>query len=245
MATADIGYDDPRMTLVEHLDELRKRLFYASLAIAISTVVVFTQWDRILEFLTAFYRDAANDPEKNLVNPDLLGSIAVRLKVAGYGGLYLSSPVWLFQLWKFITPGLRKKEKQYAIPFVVSSVLLFTAGGAVALLTLPQALKFLISFAGRDVEPLLSPQGFVGLVVLMVVSFGVCFEFPVVLVALQLAGITSSTALLKGWRYAIVIVVLIAAVATPSQDPFSLFAMAIPMWLLYFVAIGIGKLAKK
>jgi sec-independent protein translocase protein TatC len=153
--------------------------------------------------------------------------------------------VWLYQVWKFITPGLRKKERQYAIPFVVASVVLFTFGGAVALLTLPKALEFLINFAGRDLQALLEPKGFVSLVVLMIVAFGVCFEFPVVLVALQLVGVLSSKQLLKGWRYAIVIVVIIAAVATPSQDPFSLFAMAIPMWVLYFVAIGIGKLAKK
>jgi sec-independent protein translocase protein TatC len=244
MVTAD-SFDDTRMTLVEHLDELRKRLFKASLAIAICTIIVFSQYDRILDFLTQFYRDAANDPAKTLVNPDLIANIGIRLKVAGYGGLYLSSPVWLYQVWKFITPGLRKKEKKYAIPFVISSVLLFTLGAAVAILTVPQALKFLIAYAGRDVEPLLSPAGYVNLVVLMIVAFGVCFEFPVVLVALQLAGIISSTTLLKGWRYAIVIVVLIAAVATPSQDPFSLFAMAVPMWILYFVSILIGKIAKK
>lgn len=237
--------DDTRMTLVEHLDELRKRMFKASLAVVIGTVVVFSQYNLILDFLTRFYRDATGDPNKTLTIVDLTGSFGVRLKVAGYGGLYLSSPVWLYQAWKFITPGLRKKERQYAIPFVVSSVLLFTMGGAVALLTLPQALKFLITFAGKDLEPLLEPKGYIGLVILMILAFGVCFEFPVVLVALQLAGIMSSRQLLRGWRYAVVIVVVIAAVATPSQDPFSLMAMAVPMWILYFVAIGIGKLAKK
>ncbi len=231
---------DQRMTLVEHLDELRKRMFKAALAIAVGTIIVFAQYNRVLEFLTSFYRDATGDPTKTLTIIDLTGSFGIRLKVAGYGGLYLSSPVWLYQAWKFITPGLRKKERQYAIPFVVSSVALFTAGGAIALLTLPQALKFLISYAGGDLEPLLEPKGYVGLVILMIVAFGICFEFPVVLVALQLAGVMSSRTLLKGWRYAIVIVVLIAAVATPSQDPFSLLAMAVPMWLLYFVAVGIG-----
>jgi sec-independent protein translocase protein TatC len=236
---------DQRMTLIEHLSELRSRMFKASLAVAIGTIVVFAQYNRILDFLTRFYREATGDPTKTLSIIDLTGSFGIRLKVAGYGGLYLSSPVWLYQAWKFITPGLKKKERQYAIPFVVSSVVLFTLGGAVALLTLPQALKFLITYAGGDLQPLLEPKGYIGLVILMIVAFGVCFEFPVVLVALQLAGIMSSRTLLRGWRYAVVIVVVIAAVATPSQDPFSLMAMAIPMWLLYFVAIGIGKLAKK
>ena len=237
--------EDGRMTLVQHLTELRRRLVISAAAIAVGLVVGFILYDRITDFLVSYYRDAIGDPTKKLIITDPTQGFTTRFKVATYTGLYVASPVWLFQIWRFITPGLSKKEKRYAIPFIISSMLLFMFGAVIAILTLPQALKFLVNISGRNIETFFTPSGYLGLVVIMVVAFGVCFEFPVVLVALQMAGVMSSRALLKQWRVAIVVVVVIAAVATPSQDPYSLFAMALPMWVFYFAAIGIGRLAGK
>ena len=237
--------DESRMTLVAHLSELRRRLVISSAAIAVGVVVGFALYNRITGFLVHYYRDAIGDPSKKLIVTDPAQGFTTRFKVATYTGLYVASPVWLFQVWRFITPGLSKREKRYAVPFIVSSMLLFMLGAFIAILTLPQALKFLINISGKDVEPFFTPAGYLGLVVIMIVAFGICFEFPVVLVALELAGVVSSKALLTHWRAAVVVVVVIAAVATPSQDPYSLFAMAIPMWIFYFAAIGIGKLAGK
>jgi sec-independent protein translocase protein TatC len=237
--------DDGRMTLFEHLTELRRRMVISAGAIAVGVIIGFVLYNRILSFLVKYYRDVVHDQNKNLIVTDPTQGFTTRFKVATYTGLYLASPVWLYQVWRFITPGLSKREKRYVVPFIISSIALFMFGASVAILTLPQALKFLVDIGGKNVEPFFTPSGYLGLVVLMIVAFSICFEFPVVLVALQLAGVVTSAKLLRGWRVAIVVVVVIAAVATPSQDPYSLFAMAIPMWIFYFAAIGIGKLAKK
>jgi sec-independent protein translocase protein TatC len=237
---------EARMSLRDHLVELRKRLFVSAICIAIGlSLVASIGYQPIIDILLEPYRDVTGDPEKLLTIIDPTEGFTTRIKVGTYGGLFLASPVWLFQIWRFITPALTKKEKRYAIPFIVSSILLFAFGAAIAFYTLPQALKFLVTIGGTSTETLFSPAKYIGLVVVLIVAFGVCFEFPVVLVALQLAGAVSSKQLLKGWRYAIVIVVVIAAVATPSQDPVTLMFMAVPMWIFYFGAIGIGKLMKK
>ncbi len=236
---------DDRMPLREHLVELRKRMFISALAIAVGAILGVALYNNVLDFLIGPYREATKNPTATLkvINPT--DGITTRLKVGTYVGLFLSSPIWLLQIWRFITPGLKKNERRYAIPFILSSIMLFLLGAAIAIVTLPKAIEFLVTFAGRDTEAFYSPAGYLGFVVLVIAAFGICFEFPVVLVALQLAGIVSSAKLLKGWRYAIVIVIVIAAVATPSQDPYSLFFMAVPMWIFYFAAIGIGKLFKK
>lgn len=238
--------DEGKMPLREHLVELRKRMFISALAIAIGTFVgVLVLYPYILDILLVPYRKATRDPDRLLVVINPTDAITTRLKVGTYCGLFLSSPVWLLQIWRFITPGLKKNEKRYAVPFIVASMLLFLLGAGIAYYTLPKALEFMVTFAGRGTESLYSPAGYLGFVVLVIAAFGVCFEFPVILVALQLAGIVKSSALLKGWRYAIVIVIVIAAIATPSQDPYTLFFMAGPMWAFYFIAIGIGKMLKK
>ena len=165
--------------------------------------------------------------------------------MAGYVGLFLASPVVLFQMWRFITPGLHPREKKYAMPFVVSSIVLFVFGAVIAMLTFPQALHFLIAVGGPNLQTIFSPAKYLNLILLMIIAFGVAFEFPVVLVFLELAGVLS-TARLKEWRrWAIVVIFVIAAVITPSQDPYSLFAMAIPMCLFYEAAILIGRVLKK
>jgi sec-independent protein translocase protein TatC len=237
---------EARMSLRDHLVELRKRMFVSAIFIAIGVAFMASVgYQPVIDLLLQPYRDVTGDPNKLLTIINPTEGVTTRLKVGTYGGLFLSSPVWLFHIWRFITPALTKKEKRYAIPFIVASILLFASGAAIAVYTLPQALKFLVKIGGTSTETLFSPAGYIGLVVVIIVAFGVCFEFPVVLVALQLAGAVSSKQLLKGWRYAIVIVVIIAAVATPSQDPYTLMFMAVPMWIFYFGAIGIGKLMKK
>lgn len=241
----DVNADDAKMPLREHLSELRKRMFISALAIAIGTVIGIYFYNEITNFLIEPYRTALKNKDAKFLVTDPTKGVTIRLKVGTYCGLMLSSPVWLLQLWRFITPGLKRNEKKYAIPFIISSILLFISGAAIAILTLPKALEFLITFAGVDSEIQYTADGYLGFVILVIAAFGVCFEFPVILVALQLAGLVTPSALLKGWRYAIVVVIIVAAVATPSQDPYSLFFMAGPMWLFYFIAIGIGKVLKK
>jgi sec-independent protein translocase protein TatC len=236
---------DGRMTLVEHLAELRHRVFICLIAIAIGGTVVFIFSSHVINFFLTFYRDAVHDKHRTLQALGPLDPFLVRLKIATYGGIVLALPVWLWQLWRFITPGLNPKEKKYAVPFVLSSIVLFIAGGAVALLTLQPALHFLLKIGGSGVVANLTADKYLSLVGLMIVAFGIAFEFPVVLMFLLLAHVLT-TAQLRQWRRpAILIIVIFAAVITPSQDPYSLFFMAVPMYIFYELCILIGRILKR
>jgi sec-independent protein translocase protein TatC len=234
-----------RMTVFEHLGELRRRLIICLVAVAVAATIVFIVAPEIISFLVTFYKNATNGSRNALVFTGPLDAFATRLKIAMYGGIVLASPVWLFQLWRFITPGLNPNEKKYAIPFILSSIVLFIMGGIVALLTLEPALNFLLKIGGSDLKPLLTADKYISLVSLMIVAFGLSFEFPVVLVFLLIARVLT-TAQLRHWRrYAAVIIVAFAAVITPSQDPYSLFAMAVPMYIFYEGSILIGRFLKR
>lgn len=245
MAASAVGADEHRMSLIEHLIELRRRFFISALAIVAVSIAAYVFYDHVQLFLVNYYRDATHDTSKNFAVFGALEGFATRLRLSSYIGLFGSSPIWLWQLWRFITPGLNPNEKKYAIPFVVSSVLLFVGGAAMALYTLPAGLDFLVANAGKYAEPFYNLDKFVGLVTLIIVAFGFAFLFPVVIVFLELVNILQWKTLLKGWRYAIVIIFIIAAVITPSQDPYTLVGMAGPMCIFYFASIGIGWLAKR
>ncbi len=247
------------MSLMEHLAELRMRIIRSGLAIVVGSILVIAFYDQVMSWLLAPYRDlCARKPADYcgqsfdaatgralLFNPDPIEGFSTRLRIGFYGGIVLAMPVLLWQLWKFIVPALHKSERRYAVGFVGSSVVLFAAGGFLAFTTLERALEFLISWAGEDVDPLFQVQAYVRLVTLMVVAFGVGFTIPVLLVFLQLLGVLTPQTLLRGWRYAIVGTFFVAAAITPSGDPISLLALSVPMVVLYFVAILIGRLVQR
>jgi sec-independent protein translocase protein TatC len=234
------------MTLVDHLTELRYRIVVSLVAVGIGMAIAFVLYDRILDFLLDPYCEILPKGQAcTLVIRDPLEGFATRLRVSGWAGLFLASPVVLWQLWRFVTPGLHADEKRYAVPFVVSSILLFGLGGALALVTFPRALDFLVGVGGNDVSTLFSPAPYLRLVVLMILAFGLAFEFPVLLVFLQLARVLSSRQLGTWRRTAVVVIFVVAAVITPSQDPWSLFAMAVPMYVFYEASILIGRLLKR
>lgn len=233
------------MTVVEHLTELRRRLFVSIVAIALGATISFIFAPQIISFLVTYYEEATDGSRKALIFTGPLDAFATRLKIATYGGIVLALPVWLFELWRFITPGLNPKEKKYAIPFVFASLFLFACGAVVAFLTLEPALNFLLNIGGADLEPLLSADKYVSLVGLMIIAFGLSFEFPVILVFLLLARVITTRQLRRWRRYAAIAIVAFAAVITPSQDPYSLFAMAIPMYLFYESCIIIGRFLKR
>ena len=240
--------DDPgldRMTLVEHLGELRSRLVKAAFALAIGAAIGFTLSNRALSFLVDPYCEAQEGEGCRLVVIDPLEGFGTRIKLALFIGVVLASPVILWQVWRFVTPGLHKNEKRYAIPFIASSILLFVGGAAGAVLTFPKALDFLIAIGGPDLVPLFSPSKYLRLYLLVVVAFGISFEFPILLTFLQLARILKSSQLRKWRRGAIVSIFVFAALITPSQDPITLLAMAGPMYLFYEVSILLGKAFKR
>jgi sec-independent protein translocase protein TatC len=238
------------MTLFEHLAELRRRVVISAAAVLVGGVIVYIFYDPVFHFLVHPYHSyLVHHPSKNISNGQLvatspLEAFLTRLKISLYGGLILGSPVVLWQLWRFITPGLHKNEKRYALPFVVAAVALFATGVATAIVVFPRALNWLIN-AGGPVVPLYGPGKYVGLYAAMCVVFGAVFMYPLVLVFLQLAEVVPSSTWRRWRRVAIVVIAVVAAVITPSSDPFSFFALAVPMYVLYEGSIVVGRLLKK
>jgi sec-independent protein translocase protein TatC len=234
------------MTVVEHLGELRRRIFISLGAILVGASICFFFTPQIIAFLTTFYRESLDRRVVNeLIFTGPADAFLLRLKIATYGGIVLAMPVWLFQIWRFVTPGLNPREKRFAVPFIVSAIVLFTLGGFVAFLTLKPALRFLLGIGGEDLQPLLTGTSYLTLVALMIVAFGISFEFPVVLVFLLLARVLTTEQLRRWRRWALVLITLFAALITPSQDPYSLLFMAAPMYLFYESSILIGRMLKR
>jgi sec-independent protein translocase protein TatC len=229
------------MTLAEHLAELRRRLIVAVVAFAAAATVAAVFYNRLLSILQHPYCQASpHDCRFYVTGP--LDPLTLRVEMAAFGGLILASPVILWQVWRFITPGLRAAEKRYAVPFVAAAFVLFLAGCATAYFIFPHALRFLKDVGGSHLYQLLSPTSYLSLVLWMMVLFGLSFEFPVVLVALELVRVVRPSQLLHAWRWAVIGITAAAAVFTPSSDPFSMLALAVPLVAFYFLAIGIGKL---
>ena len=244
-----VATPEDRMTLTQHLAELRTRIIRSVLAILLGIIIILALYDQVLQFLRKPYtdlcrsKDWANCGELQFLSP--LEGLSTRLSIATYGGIIIALPVLMWQLWRFIVPALHAKEKKYAIPFVLSSVVLFILGGFVAFWTLGPALDFLISWGGDDVQANFQVSKYISFVGLMIAAFGIAFEFPVLLVFLQLVGVVTPQQLVKQWRYAIVTIMVIAAVITPSGDPYSMMALAVPMTLFYIISILIGLFAQK
>ncbi len=245
------------MTLIEHLSELRNRLIKSVLAVALSAIACWIFYPWILEFLLEPYCRTFPVQDRidsrlfgpnggcNLFVTDPLEPFSVRLTVAGYGGLALAMPVVLWQGWRFVAPGLYRHEKRYAVPFVAAGVLLFFLGAGLAYWSLPRALDFLVSIGGPDLVSLFSPQRYLSFVVKMMVAFGLAFQFPIVLIGLQAMGIIENRTLRKIRSYAIVGIVALVAVITPSGDPFTLMALSIPMYAFYEISILWGVLTSR
>jgi sec-independent protein translocase protein TatC len=232
------------MTLAEHLGELRRRVTVCALVFVTAMTLAFIVYNPILAFLKRPYCQAAPKHCVFFITGPLDG-LTLRMKIAAYGGAFLASPVLLWELWRFITPGLNPKEKKYAIPFVVSSLVLFSLGCLVAYVTFPHALGFLDTIGGPSLNQILDPTKYLSLIVLMMTVFGLTFEFPVVLVSLEVAGVVTPKRLSSWRRWAIVLIVVVAGVVTPSSDPFSMLAMAIPLYLFYEASIIIGRLVRR
>ena len=238
------GDEHERMTLIEHLAELRNRLFKSVVAVVIGGVICWAFYNQILDFLVEPYCTIQGG-DCSLFVTDPLEGFKTRLQIAGYGGIALAMPVILWQLWRFITPGLYRHERRYAIPFVASAVTLFGLGAALAFWTLPKALGFLIDIGGSELQEIYSPTKYLSLILYMMLAFGIGFEFLILLVFLQMAGLVTPEQLGSFRRWAIVIIFVGVAVLTPSGDPYSQIVLSIPMVLFYESSILIGKLVRR
>jgi sec-independent protein translocase protein TatC len=229
------------MTLVEHLAELRRRVLMCVAAFVVAGSVAFLLYPLILLFLRRPYCDVAPSHCGFYITGPLDG-LALRVKIAAYGGFFLASPILLWEFWRFITPGLNPKEKRYAVPFIVASIILFSAGCLVAFITFPHALSWLDSIGGPSLHRIFNPINYISLIVLLMVVFGITFQFPVLLVSLEAAGVVTAKKLSSWRRWVIVLIVVVAGVITPSSDPFSMMALAIPLYVFYEASIIVGRI---
>jgi sec-independent protein translocase protein TatC len=240
------------MSLVEHLTELRSRIIVAAAAIVVGAFFGWFLYDPVIDLLTEPYCDYLQTvpPERRVTEDCALsffGAIEpalIKLKLVFFLGLFIALPVVLYQIWAFIVPGLTKRERRMGIPFVLSAVLLFALGALFAYWSLPRALTFLLGFAGDQFAPVLAGDRFLSFVMLVALTFGLAFEFPVALVFLLVVGVISTEQLRQWRRGAILFIAVFAAVITPSSDPFTMLAMTIPMVLFYEAAIIVGRLLK-
>ncbi len=233
------------MSIMEHLNELRMRIIRCVLAVAIGFCVFLAFYDPIKSFLTQPYRNLCRARpdfkcDGSLYSLGPLDGFGARMKLCAYGGIVIALPVILWQIWRFVVPALSKKEKRYAVPFISSTIILFGVGCWLAYWTLDKALEFLIAWSGTDVTSTFQVTKYVMLVVLMMLAFGVGFLSPVLVVFIQLAGLVTPKTLIKQWRYAIMIIFVTAAVITPSGDPISMMALAVPLTVLYLLAVLTG-----
>lgn len=255
---SDAGTDrarsaDGTMPLMGHLVELRSRLIKCTLAVVAGAVACWVLYPQILDLMVQPYCDivpeqavAEEAARQNLFGGcellvlDPLEPFSVRLTVAGYGGLTLAIPVILWQVWRFVQPGLYPRERRHAAAFTVIGALLFALGAGLAYWSIPRALKFLATIGGEDLVTGFSPAKYLSFVIKMMAAFGIGFEFPILLVFLQFAGIIHYRQLIRWRRFAIVGIVALVAVITPSGDPFTLMVLSVPMYLFYEAAIVVG-----
>lgn len=241
---------DGSMSILEHLEELRFRILASLVAYIVATAVAFAFYEPLLDLLKTPLDSGGKIGDfkvDDLFVTGITTAFTLRLKVALFGGVVLALPVLLFQLWRFVTPGLDKREKRFALPFVLSSVALFALGTWFAFIVLPTGIHFLLGFTAPEqgVKPLILLGEYLSFVTFTILAFGVTFEFPLLLVFLALAGVLTSRKLSSMRRAAVVLIFVVAAVATPSQDPVSQLVLAAPLYLLYEVSILVIKYALK
>jgi sec-independent protein translocase protein TatC len=245
------------MTLVEHIRELRARLIKSALAVLVGAIAAYVFYDPIFKILTHPYcslpvshGQTGRVPVGSLTSPHdgchlyffhPLDAFAIRLRVAIIAGVLLSSPVWLYQAWAFITPGLRRNERRWALSFVGSSAALFGIGAFLAYVTLPKALNFLLGAVGNNAINLLGIDQYLTFTTQILVIFGASFELPLVLVVLNLAGLLSASKMAHWFRPAVFLLFVFAAVITPSQDPITMSVMGGGLSLLYGVAVLLAR----
>ncbi|MCP2371939.1 sec-independent protein translocase protein TatC [Agromyces terreus] len=241
-----------RMSLGAHLIELRKRLFIAAIAIVVGGIIgwVLTDlfvWDAIQEPVLRVAEAQGHGPEgapggTSIVFPTISSAFDLRLQLAFTIGLVISSPVWLYQIFAFLVPGLNTRERRFTLGFFASAIPLFLAGCAAGWFVLPNIVRLMTSFVPEGGESLLTAKEYLDFVQKLVIAIGIAFVLPVFIVLLNFAGVISAASIIKSWRVAILVIVLFTAIATPSADIVSMFMLAIPMIGLYFLAWFIAHL---
>jgi len=250
---------DRRMSLGEHLLELRKRLFISAVAIVITAVAAFAHWGWLsdaleLPFPLTSLTDVvkagmqvpidriAEDHAATIGYTTVSQAFDLHVQIGVTIAILLASPIWLYQIFAFLVPGLTSREKRYTFGFFFTAVPLFLGGGVVGWFLFPHMVELLAGFTPQDAATILDARIYYDFIIKLVLAVGVGFVLPVFLVLLNFVGVLSGRAILKGWRVAILVITLFCAITTPAVDVVSMFLLAIPMVLLYFAAVGIALL---
>lgn len=232
----------PTMGFLDHLEELRRRLVYSIAAVAVGFFACWWKVEWIYDIMQRPILDAlrANGMSEKLVYLNPVEPFNLYLKIAALAGLFVTSPFVLYQVWMFISPGLYRHEKRYVVPFMFSTIVLFITGGYFGYkIVYPQALGFLIHF-GRQFQPMITISEYTSLFLSIILGMGLIFEMPILIFFLALMGIVSAGFMLKNFRYAILLIFIVAAIVTPTPDVLSMCIFAAPMVALYAVSIAIA-----
>ena len=244
---------DGRMALIEHIRELRNRLGISLLALGVCVVAAFFLRGQVFDIIKAPYCDTDVAQRASALSGDQcqlyafgpFEQFAVSLRISFIAGVIASAPVWLYQLGAFITPALHRKEKKYAAAFLGAALVLFVTGTVFAYFTISRGLQFLLTVGGDGIVTLPSIQSYLSFVTLTLLGFGVAFLFPVIVLFLNFVGVFPSSRM-RSWRRGMVVGIAVAsAVLTPSQDPFTFLAMAVPLFGLYEGCILVGRLRER
>jgi sec-independent protein translocase protein TatC len=227
----------PGMSLMEHLEELRKRIIHSAIYLSVGFVVAYMFHERLYGFVQAPLQRLGI--HLNYTHP--MDPLNLYLQVALIGGAILASPFILYQVWLFIAPGLYQKERRFVVPFMAATVSLFLAGASFGyFFVLPGALKILILGFGSKFNPIVTIEEYTGFFLSVILGLGISFEMPILIFFLAMFGIVSPKFLWKNIRYAVLAVFLVAAFICPSPDPWTMCIYAIPMLTLYMIGIGVA-----
>lgn len=232
----------PTMGFLDHLEELRRRIIYSVAAVAVGFFACWWKVEHIYDIMQRPIMDAlrANGMAEKLVYLNPTEPFNLYLKIAALAGLFLTSPFVLYQVWMFISPGLYRHEKRYVVPFMASTIALFSAGGYFGYaIVYPQALNFLIKF-GKQFQPMITIKEYTDLFLAIILGMGLIFEMPILVFFLSLMGIVSAGFMWKNFRYSILVIFVIAAIVTPTTDILNMCIFAAPMVGLYIFSIGIA-----
>ena len=236
-----MGKEIREMSFLDHLEELRSRLIKSLFSVIIISIVAYLFSERLLNFIL---RPLPGDQAVYFLSPT--EAFSTRIKISLIAGIIVSVPVIFYHLWKFVVPGLFAKEVKLVIPVVLSSTAFFLVGAAFCFLfVLPISIKFLMAFGTDKLKPMIQIKDYISFVCYMSLAFGAVFELPVISFFLGRIGIISAKTLIKGRKYAVVIILIVAAVVTPTPDAFTQLMLAGPLYFLYEVSIVILKLTAK
>jgi len=228
------------MSLIEHLLELRRRAMISALSVIVAGIAGFFLSQVVLEQLAAPLRHSSGDRLATINFPSITSAFDVRIEIGLVVGLIIASPIWLYQLFAFLTPAFTRQEKKYVFGFFFTAVPLFLIGCAAGFLIIPHIVALMVGFAVPGSSSLVDAKDYLDFALRLMLAIGVAFALPDFLVLLNFTGVIQGRTILKGWKLAVLAITIFTGIATPAADLISMFLLAVPMVVLYFAAVGVA-----